>query len=166
MVSILAPSVQRSFNAAVPLRASESYNKPYRECRCVPVAPNQAVYFINTKFAGWNGYCALAERAGGLPVDVIVKLFLNIEHTSRRFRHVCRLISKTRLMPQLQQKTQFTMHCPFISPAHMYNIPRSVPCLSCHHTNTLRPLLAVTVHSQPVAVLQGHSEQLVLRNCH
>lgn len=80
MVFILAPYVQLSFSAAVPFRASESHNKLCRGRKCVPVPPDQAVYFINTKFAGCNGCCTLAGRgAGTVSADVIVKLFLIIE---------------------------------------------------------------------------------------
>jgi len=97
------------------------------------------VYFINTKFAGWNGYCTLAERgAGTVYADVIVKLFLIIECTSRKFGHVYGLISKALLVSQLQQKTKFTMHLPTIFPVLVFSAcvqysPKGAVCLAIIH---------------------------------
>lgn len=73
------------------------------------------------KFAGWNGYCTLGKRgAGAVSADVNVELFLIIEHTSRKYRHVYRLISKACLIHNYNKRL-FTMHLPFIFPALVFS---------------------------------------------
>ena len=71
------------------------------------------------------------QNSCAVSADVSVRPVLILERTSRKFRHVYRLISKALLIPQLKQN----VHLPFISSAlvfsadmySMHNIIRWVP---------------------------------------